>query len=116
VVVLMPNFLLAALVYGIRAVFNVLSIPVRQAYLMGVTEPAERATASGFSSFPSQVTSAIGPYMAGYFMEHLSLALPLEFAAAMQGINAFLYWVFFRNIYPPEELGEVGAHRGDRQG
>jgi predicted MFS family arabinose efflux permease len=103
-VVLMPTFAWAAVLYGIRMVFNVLSIPVRQSYLMGVIEPSERATASGFANFPSQVTSAAGPYMAGYFMEHVALSLPLEFAAVMQGLNTILYWAFFRNVYPPEEL------------
>jgi hypothetical protein len=103
-VVAVPTFGLAAILFGVRALFNLLSIPVRQSYLMGVIDPAERASASGFASFPSQVTSAIGPYLAGYFMEHLTLALPLEFAAAMQGLNTFLFWIFFRNVYPPEEL------------
>jgi len=103
-VVLMPTFVLAATMYGIRALFNLLSIPVRQSYLMGVIDPAERSSASGFAAFPSQVTSAAGPYMAGYFMEHFALALPLEFAALMQALNTLLYWVFFRNVYPPEEI------------
>jgi MFS family permease len=104
-VVLMPTFAWAAVLYGIRMVFNVLSIPVRQSYLMGVIDPSERATASGFANFPSQVTSAAGPYMAGYFMEHIALSLPLEFAAVMQGLNTVLYWAFFHNVRPPEELG-----------
>jgi MFS family permease len=107
-VVAVPSFGLAAILYGVRALFNLLSIPVRQSYLMGVIDPAERSSASGFANFPSQVTSSIGPYLAGYFMEHLALALPLEFAAVMQGLNTFLYWIFFRNIYPPEEL-DAGA-------
>lgn len=108
-VVMVPTFGLAAILYGVRALFNLLSIPVRQSYLMGVIDPAERASASGFASFPSQVTSAIGPYLAGYFMEHLALALPLEFAAAMQGLNTFLFWIFFRRVYPPEELDSGAA-------
>jgi hypothetical protein len=108
-VVMVPTFGLAAILYGVRALFNLLSIPVRQSYLMGVIDPAERASASGFASFPSQATSAIGPYLAGYFMEHLALALPLEFAAAMQGLNTFLFWIFFRNVYPPEELDSGAA-------
>jgi MFS family permease len=107
-VVVVPSFGLAATLYGVRALFNLLSIPVRQSYLMGVIDPAERSSAAGFANFPSQVTSAIGPYLAGYFMEHLALALPLEFAAVMQGLNTFLYWIFFRHVYPPEEL-DAGA-------
>lgn len=110
-VVAMPTFLTAAALYTIRLIFNVLSIPVRQSYLMGVIDPAERASAAGLANLPSQITSAAGPYFAGVFMQHISLALPLEFAALMQGINTFLYWLFFRNIYPPEEL-ESFAKRG----
>jgi MFS family permease len=101
---LMPTFFTAALLYLIRMIFNVLSIPVRQSYLMGVIDPAERASAAGLANVPSQVTSAAGPYLAGVFMQHIALALPLEFAAAMQALNAYLYWLFFRNVYPPEEL------------
>jgi MFS family permease len=103
-VALMPTFLSAAALYALRIIFNVFSLPVRQSYLMGVIDPAERASAAGLSNLPSQVTSAAGPYVAGYFMQHIALALPLEFAAAMQGINALLYWLFFRNVYPPEEM------------
>ena len=49
--------------------------------------------------------------MAGYFMEHLMLSLPLEFAAAMQGLNTVLYYLFFRNVYPPEEIEEAEARK-----
>jgi MFS family permease len=105
-VVIAPAFWLAALLYGVRAIFNMLSIPVRQSYLMGVIPPAERSSASGFANFPSQVMSAAGPYIAGQFMQHLYLSLPLVFAAAMQALNTVLYWIFFRNVLPPEEMGD----------
>ncbi|MGH7780321.1 MAG: MFS transporter [Candidatus Binataceae bacterium] len=108
-VVLMPTFAWAVAVYGIRAIFNMLSIPVRQSYLMGVIPPSERSSASGFANFPSQVMSAVGPYIAGLFMEHLYLSLPLEFAAVMQGLNTFLYWLFFRNVLPPEEMAHAAG-------
>jgi hypothetical protein len=29
--------------------------------------------------------------------------MPLQLAAVLQGINAILYYVFFRNVRPPEE-------------
>jgi len=101
---LMPNFWLAAVMYALRTVFNTLSVPVRQSYLMGVIEPSERASAAGFSNSPSQVGTALSPFLAGYLMEHVWLGLPLEGGAVLQTINALLYWLFFRDLRPPEEL------------
>jgi MFS family permease len=103
VMVLMPTFWLAGLVYGMRMIFNTMSIPVRQSFLMGVIPPAERASAAGMASFPAQAGSALSPYIAGYLMEQVSLELPLELAALLQGLNALLYYLFFRTVYPPEE-------------
>ena len=37
-------------------------------------------------------------------MQHLWLEMPLELAATLQGINAALYYFFFRNVRPPEEI------------
>lgn len=103
VMALMPSYFLAALLYLIRMIFNTLSNPVRQSYLMGVIPPRERARAAGLSNLPSQVTAAIGPYIAGYLIQMISLDLPLEISALFMGINTVLYWAFFRNIHPPEE-------------
>ena len=101
---LMPSFWLAAVIYALRTVFNTLSVPVRQSYLMGIIEPAERASAAGFSNSPAQVGTALSPFLAGYLMEHVWLGLPLEGGAVLQTVNALLYWFFFRDLRPPEEL------------
>jgi MFS family permease len=104
VMALMPNFWLAALFYALRTVFNTVSVPVRQSYLMGIIEPQERASAAGISNFPSQAAMAIIPYFSGYLMDNVWLGLPLEGAAILQALNTTLYYVLFRNIRPPEEL------------
>jgi len=107
VMVLMPSFWLAGLVYGARMIFNTLSVPIRQSFLMGVIPPRERSSAAGMASFPVQAGSSISPYIAGYLMQQISLEMPLELAALLQGINAALYYVFFRDVRPPEEIGLV---------
>jgi MFS family permease len=107
VMVLMPSFWLAGLVYGGRMIFNTLSLPIRQSFLMGVIPPRERSSAAGMASFPAQAGSMISPYIAGYLMQQVSLEMPLELAAALQGINAILYYVFFRGVRPPEELARI---------
>jgi MFS family permease len=103
IMVVMPSFWLAGLLYGARMIFNTLSIPVRQSFLMGVIPPAERSSAAGMASFPAQVGSSISPYVAGYLMQQVSLELPLEVAALLQALNAVLYYFFFRAVRPPEE-------------
>ncbi len=109
VMVMMPTFLLAALLYLVRMIANTLSNPLRQSYLMGIIPPEERSSAAGLSNLPSQGAAAISPYIAGYLIQLVSLDLPLELAAALQAINAMLYYVFFRNVHPPEERAPAGA-------
>jgi MFS family permease len=103
VMVFMPTFILAALIYLVRMIANTLSNPVRQSYLMGVIAPHERARAAGLANLPSQAAASVSPYIAGYLIQQIALDLPLELAAALQGLNAILYYAFFRNIHPPEE-------------
>lgn len=99
----MPTYALAGAIYLVRMCFNTLSIPVRQSYVMGVIPREERASAAGLSNLPSQAAAAIGPTFAGYLIQQVAVDLPLELAALFQGLNAVLYYFFFRHIRPPEE-------------
>lgn len=100
---LMPTYALAAVLMLARMVTNTLSNPIRQSYLMAVVPREERSTAAGFSNLPTQVFSSLGPTLAGFIMQSLSLDMPFELAALFQGINAALYYTFFHGIKPPEE-------------
>ncbi len=103
---IMPAFLLAAGLYLVRMVVNTLSVPIRQSYLMGIVDPRDRSSAAGLSNLPSQVGAAVSPSIAGWLMQSVAVDLPLELAAGLQGINALLYYLFFRDIHPPEEREE----------
>jgi MFS family permease len=104
VVILMPTYSLAAIVYVIRVLVAVFAIPVRQSFLMGVIDPAERSSAAGFANTPSQASQSISAYTAGILIHYVALSMPLVGAGVLQGLNALLYFAFFRNIRPPEEL------------
>lgn len=113
-VAVMPTYPLAAAVFLVRMAANTLSNPVRQSYLMGVITPAERSSAAGFANLPSQVATSLSPSLAGYLFQQVALALPVEFAAALQGLNTVLYYTFFHNVRPPEERDRAKAARGVR--
>lgn len=100
---LMPSFWLAAACFLMRIGVNTLSNPIRQSYLMGVVPEADRSTAAGLSNLPLQVLSTPGPTIAGQLMQSVWVGLPFEIAAGLQAVNAVLYYLFFRNLLPPEE-------------
>src|SRR6185312_16515841 len=102
-VALMPNFWLAGILFLLRTQVNSLSGPIRQSFLMGVVDEADRSTAAGLSNLPLQALSSAGPTIAGQLMQTVWLELPLMLAAALQGVNAGLYYLFFRSVKPPEE-------------
>jgi MFS family permease len=99
-----PNYSVAALLYAIQIVIVTLAVPVAQSYLMGIIVAAERASAAGISTVPWQTASSAGPYLAGYLMQYAALDLPIEMSAGLGALGAILYYWFFRDIRPPEEL------------
>ena len=101
---LAPTFAIAGIAYAVRMLFNIVTLPVRQSYAMGVIAPAERSRASALSNFPARVTSMAGPVTTGALIEYAWIGLPLELASALQLLNAALYWLYFRNTPPPEEI------------
>jgi MFS family permease len=109
VVILMPTYSLAATVYVLRVLVAVFAVPVRQSFLMGVIDPAERSSAAGFAATPSQVSQSISAYAAGILIHYVALSMPLMGAGVFQGLNALLYFSFFRNVRPPEELNVLPA-------
>lgn len=108
--VLAPTFWLAGGIYLIRMMVQRLGLPLRQSYVMGVIPDEERGRVGALSNLPSQATSALSPTLAGYLFDHIALALPFEIGAFLQGINAVLFFLFFRAVPPPEEhAGPTGS-------
>jgi MFS family permease len=110
--VLAPSFWLAGAFYLLRMLAQRVGLPLRQSYTMAVVPQAERGTVAALSNLPSQGTAAIGPSIAGELFAHVSLALPFEVGAALQGLNTLLFYTFFRRQPPPEERGVPEAQTG----
>ncbi len=106
---LVPTFLIAGILFLIRTGVNTMANPMRQSFLMGIVDPADRSAAAGFSNLPLQVLSSAGPSIAGQLMETMWVSLPLELAAGLQAVNTLLYHVFFHRMRLPEERVDVGV-------
>jgi predicted MFS family arabinose efflux permease len=112
--VMAPTFWLAGAVYLVRMGVQRIALPLRQSFVLAAADPGELASVAALSNVPSQLAMAGAPVATGYLFDEVSLALPFLAAAGLQGLNALLYWVFFRSVRPPEEEEQRGRPRGGR--
>ena len=74
---LMPNAPLAVACLIGRSLMSSMDVPVRNAYVMSVVTPAERAAAASVTNVPRSLASAVPPLIAGWMLDHSSFGWPL---------------------------------------
>lgn len=97
---LAPVYPLAAILYAARMVTAMMGMPVRQSYTMGIIEPESRGSAAGVSGVARRLPASISPALSGYWIGLDELALPFVASALFMGLNALLYYVWFRGVRP----------------
>ncbi len=100
-----PTFPVAAALFLLRESLVEMDVPTRQSYVMAVVRPEERTLASGVTHLVRMAGWAVAPFVAGLFMEGVSLATPVFIGAGMKILYDLLLYAAFRNLKPPEERG-----------
>jgi MFS family permease len=109
---LAPTYLLAAATYVIRMLINSIGMPIRQSFVMGVSEERSRSTVAAIGNLPSQVTSTLSPTVGSYLLAQVSQEAPIWFAAAVLALNGAAFFGFFRGMKPPEEASATAGATG----
>jgi MFS family permease len=68
----------------LRAALSQMDVPVRQALVMRVVEPDERAAAASITNVPRSLASATTPALAGFMLQHSSFGWPLICGGVMK--------------------------------
>jgi MFS family permease len=97
-----PTPLIAALLYASRNAFQRISHPLRESYVMAILDPQVRASGSALINIPRLLISTAGPSIGGYLIE-ISPFFPPFLSGIIFGFGDILYWLFFKDIKPPEE-------------
>jgi MFS family permease len=100
-----PSAPLAAALFLAREALVEMDVPTRQSYVMAVVHPSERTFASGVTNVTRNTAWAIGPSVAGFVMQHVTLAGPLIIGGALKIVYDVLLFRAFRHVRPPEEDG-----------
>ena len=86
-----------------RALLSQMDVPARQAFVMAVVPPGERAAAASVTNVPRSLASAATPLLAGAMLSNSTFGWPLIVAGVMKALYDVLLLVMYRNV--PEEVG-----------
>ena len=92
-----------------RALFSQMDVPARQAFVMAVVTPGERAAAASVTNVPRSLASATTPLLAGLLLARTSFGWPLVIAGGGKIAYDLLLLALFRNV-----PAEIGGHRRGR--
>jgi MFS family permease len=98
-----PNGAVAITLLLARALFAQVDVPARQAFVMAVVPPDERAAASSVTNVPRSLASATTPLVAGVLLAHSTFGWPLVIAGVAKLAYDITLLVLYRNV--PEEAG-----------
>jgi len=109
---LSSTYIIASVVYTIRAFLMNMANPLQQSMIMGLVEKEERGAASGISSalwrLPNAFSTSIGAWLMGLGL----LAMPFFLATVLYVVSILIFWAFFRNVAFPEEKRDINRNGG----
>lgn len=92
----MPTLGLTLLCLVLRASVSSMDVPARQAYVMSVVPPEERAAAASVTNVPRSLASALAPTLAGLLLSRSNFGWPLLCAGALKVTYDLLLLGLFR--------------------
>lgn len=98
----MPTFELAATLFVARHLTATLDVPPRQALLLTLVEPDERAAAAGLTGAARTAGSAVAPAIAGVLWSSPVSGLPLIVAGLLKSAYDLALYAVFRGTRIPE--------------
>lgn len=95
---LVPNRWLAVGFLLLRSLLSQMDVPARQAFVMAVVLPEERAAAASVTNVPRSLASATTPALAGALLSSGHLAWPLVIAGIAKATYDVLLLAQFRSV------------------
>lgn len=98
----MPTAALCITFLLLRMAVSQMDVPARQAYVMAVVPPEERAAAASVTNVPRSLAAGLAPLVAGALLERSSFGWPLVIGGALKAVYDVLLYFQFRAVRPRE--------------
>jgi MFS family permease len=100
---LVPSAPLAVAFLLLRASLSQMDVPARQAYVMAVVPPEERAAAASVTNVPRSLAAALPPLFTGAMLMHSAVGWPLVCGGLLKVLYDLLLLAQFRSVPPRDE-------------
>ncbi len=95
---LVPSLPLAVACLLVRAALSQMDVPARQAFVMAVVRPEERAAAASVTNVPRSLASALPPLFAGAMLTYSTVGWPLVCGGLLKALYDVLLLAQFRTV------------------
>lgn len=99
---LMPSAPLAIACLLLRTTVSQMDVPARQAFVMAVVPPEERAAAATVTNVPRSLAAGLAPLLAGALLERTTFGWPLVIGGALKIAYDLALLGSFRGVVPRE--------------
>ncbi len=100
---LMPNAPLSIACLLLRMAVSQMDVPARQAFVMAVVPPEERAAASSVTNVPRSLAAGLAPLITGVLLEKTTFGWPLVIGGALKAVYDLLLLFQFRAVRTRED-------------
>ncbi len=106
-----PDPVLAAIVYVVRATLMNMASPIMDAYLMGLVSAEERGFASALNTLIWRMPNSASTVGGGWLLNQGQYRSPFLIAGGLYAVGVTLFYVLFRDVRPQDE--SAGTPRRD---
>jgi len=103
----MPTAPLALAFLFLRMALSSMDVPARQAYVMSVVPPEERAAAASVTNVPRSLGGGLAPIASGWMLAHSSFGWPLLAGGLIKIAYDLLLLAQFRHHEPPQDEAQT---------
>lgn len=90
------NSIVAGFLYSLRYVLMNMTTPILRSLILGLVDPAERATASSVMALALNLPGSFTPAVGGYLMSEVSLEIPFYVATPFYATAIAMFYAFFK--------------------
>jgi len=99
----MPSAALSITFLLLRTAVAQMDVPARQAYVMAVVPPSERAAAATVTNVPRSLAAGLAPLLAGALLQKTNFGWPLVIGGTLKAAYDLALFVQFRSVVTREQ-------------